>query len=577
MTVIEPTTPELTIHPDHDGSAEVIVIGAGHNGLVAACYLARAGRDVLVIEANPEIGGCTTTAPYIAAAPEHLISPCAADFAFIRASTVIEDLDLRSYGYREQEIDPPYVALHPDGSSLAMWRDPASTAREIRRFSPRDADAYERYAHTLDIAMEIVLPLFVNHPVRPARNAVISALRTAGRHPREMAWLARMIAMPAADAIERSFTHPLVRDLLCGCFAFVTPITQRGSGIDFMFPGFVHRLGIGRPIGGTGMLPAALARCLAAHSGRIRTAAPVRQLTVRNGTVTGVELQNGERIAAPVVLASCDPTTTLTRLLPASALPQRLARRARRIPTDNSGVAHFKVDMALSGRLSLSRHQALRSDDVDLRLPSIVTGGLPAMRRALTQSQAGQLPDVLPTTSLIPSAMDPSQAPDGHDTLYAWSGWMPGHPPEGWDALAPRAAEATIDALSHYYDNIRELEIGRLVESPLDIARRTHVTGGQVWHVDLTLGRMGPLRPALGFGGYRTPIPGLYLTGGGTHPGPGVSGIPGQLAAQTILHATLEGRAAGLRRSGERCGPRRGTGARGASRLAPPVSSSRQG
>jgi phytoene dehydrogenase-like protein len=144
----------------------------------------------------------------------------------------------------------------------------------------------------------------------------------------------------------------------------------------------------------------------------------------------------------------------------------------------------------------------------------------------------------MPTTSLIPSAMDPSQAPDGQDTLYAWSGWMPGNPHEGWEALAPRAAEATIDALSHYYDNIRELEIGRLVESPLDITRRTHVTNGQVWHVDLTLNRMGPLRPALGFGGYRTPIPGLYLTGGGTHPGPGVSGIPGQLAAQTILHAT---------------------------------------
>jgi phytoene dehydrogenase-like protein len=542
MTVIEPTTPELTAYPHDDGRAEVIVIGAGHNGLVAACYLARAGRDVLVLEANPEIGGCTTTAPYIAAAPEHLISPCAADFAFIRASTVVEELNLTAFGYREQEIDPPYVALATDGSSLAMWHDAARTVEEIRRLSPRDADAYERYARTLDIAMDIVLPLFVNHPVRPSRKAVIAALRTASRHPKEMAWLARMIAMPAADAIERCFQDPLVRDLLCGCFAFVTPLTQRGSGIDFMFPGFVHRLGIGRPIGGTGMLPAALARCLAAHGGRIRTAAPVRQLALRDGTVTGVELQNGELITAPIVLASCDPTTTLTRLLPSSALPPHFARRARRIPTDNAGVAHFKVDIALSGRLTLSRHQALRSDNVDLRLPSIVTGGLPAMRRALKQSQAGHLPDTMPTTSLIPSAMDPSQAPDGQDTLYAWSGWMPGHPREGWDALAPRAAEATIDALSAYYDNIRELEIDRLVESPLDITRRTHVTRGQVWHVDLTLTRMGPLRPALRFGGYRTPIPGLYLTGGGTHPGPGVSGIPGQLAAHTILrttHATI--------------------------------------
>ncbi|MHB8693106.1 MAG: phytoene desaturase family protein [Solirubrobacteraceae bacterium] len=538
MTTAGPVAPDVAASPDGDRAAEVIVIGAGHNGLVAACYLARAGRDVLVLEANPQIGGCTTTAAYIPAAPEHLISPCAADFAFIRASTVVEDLRLRDFGYREQEIDPPYVALASDGSSLAMWRDAARTAEEIRRFSRRDADTYERYARTLDIAMDIVLPMFVNHPTRPSRDVVISALRTASRHPRAMAWLARAIAMPAADAIERYFEHALVRDLLCGCFAFVTPLTQRGSGVDFMFPGFVHRLGIGRPIGGTGMLPAALARCLARHGGRIRTSAPVDELNLRAGQITGVRLHSGEQLHADTVLASCDPTSTLTRLLPASALSNRLTRRAHRIPTENGGVAHFKVDIALAGQLTLSRHQANRTDDVDLRQPSIVTGGLRAMRQALRQSQAGRIPDPMPTTSLIPTALDPTQAPSGQDTLYAWSGWMPGTPPEGWNQLAPRAAEATINALSAYYDNIRELEIGRLVESPLDISRRTHVTRGQVWHVDLTLTRMGPLRPALGFAGYRTPIPGLFLTGGGTHPGPGVSGIPGQLAAQTILHST---------------------------------------
>jgi phytoene dehydrogenase-like protein len=383
--------------------------------------------------------------------------------------------------------------------------------------------------------MDIVLPLFACSPLRPDRRAIHAALATSSRHPRLLAWLVRMLAMPAADAIERTFEHPLVRDLLCGCFAFVTPITQPGSGIDFLFPGFVHRLGIGRPVGGTGMLPAALERCLHAHGGAIRTGATVTEIIHRHRATVGVRLATDETLHAPTVLASCDPGTTLNRLLPPDALAPKLTKRARAIPTDNHGVAHFKVDLALSGQLTLARHQAARGSDVDLRRPTIVTGGLRAMRSALHAARAGRIPNPLPTTSLIPTAVDPSQAPAGTDTLYAWSGWMPGNPTEGWDALAPKAAKATLDTLGTYYDGIDELEIGRLVESPLDLHRRTHVTGGQVWHVDLTLSRVGPLRPAYGFGGYRTPIPGLYLTGGGTHPGPGVSGIPGQLAARTLL------------------------------------------
>lgn len=180
-----------------------------------------------------------------------------------------------------------------------------------------------------------------------------------------------------------------------------------------------------------------------------------------------------------MVLAACDPRQTLTRLLPAGTLPQPLQARADGIPTQSLRSGHLKVDMAFRGRLS--------------------------------------------------------QAPEGQDTAYLWSGLAPANPPEGWETLAKTAGQQMVSRAAGFYEGIEGLEIGRSVESPLELAARTRVPDGNPYHVDMAMLRSGPLRPALGFGGYRTPVPGLYLTGAGTHPGPAVSGIPGRLAAQTML------------------------------------------
>ena len=165
------------------------------------------------------------------------------------------------------------------------------------------------------------------------------------------------------------------------------------------------------------------------------------------------------------------------------------------------------------------------------------TGTMEEIVAAHEQALTGAIPHPLPLWSIVPTALDPSQAPDGQDTLYLWAGWMPANPQQGWASASAGAADALVARAALFYDDLAPLELGRHIKTPLDLATQMRLVDGQPWHVDFTREAMGPLRPALGFGGYKTPVDGLFLTGAGTHPGPGVSGIPGQLAAGEVLRA----------------------------------------
>jgi phytoene dehydrogenase-like protein len=513
---------------------DVIVIGAGHNGLVAACYLARAGLDVLVVEAADAVGGCTTTATLIPEAPDHRINPCAVDMCLLRGSGVVADLELHRFGFQEREVDPSYVGLDAEGASLAIWRDPRRTAEEIRRFSHHDAKAYLEFARTLEAATDVMFPLLLSHPTRPAPRNLLAAAWGGARQPRRLSQLMRFFTASAPEVIEERFRHPMVQ----GALAVMTgvagpPITLDGTAANLLFFGFVHRLGVSRLLGGTQALPDALSACLAASGGHLRTSAAVEELLTSGEHVRGVRLHTGEELTARAVLASCDPHSTLTRLLPPDMLPEPLAARAARIPIDNLGAAYLKVDVALSGRLELPRHQAWRGDGLDLRRPAALVGTLEQMCDAFAQAAAGGLADPLPFAGVVPTAVDPSQAPAGQDTCYLWAGWAPRRPSEGWDALAAPAGKALLAHAGQYYEGIEAMELGRWVETPPDFVKRLRAP--HAYHVDLSLFRNGPLRPAAGFAGYRTPVPGLFLTGGGTHPGPSVSGVPGRLAARTVM------------------------------------------
>ena len=517
------------------GPADVLVIGAGHNGLVAACYLAKAGLDVVVLEANDWIGGCTSTASHVAEAPQHMINPCAQDLCLIRLSSIVRDLELERHGYAEVEVDPAYAAPLPDGSTLAFWRDHARTAEELKRFSAKDARAYLKFTEMQEAGMDAGVQYILNDPTRPPAEAIRAAIAAGVRHPKQMADLARMVTGSAAEAIDARFEHPIVRGGLLSLAAVGAPVTHKGSGLNAMFPSIVSRAGVSRPVGGAQVLPNSLVACLEEHGGRVRIEAEVAEVLTVGDRACGVRLASGEEIRSQAVLSACDPALTLREMVPERLLGDRLAKRVRAIPCENGGLAYMTVHLAFSGRLDYSRLERKRDDDIDLRKAALLCGSFEEMTAAVDAATGGRLPDPMPFAAVLPTGPDPSQAPEGQDTIYLWAGWAPRNPPEGWSALAERAGQAMVDGASRYIDGIGELEIGRFVEPWPVLAERTRVPQGNPYYVDLLFSRNGALRPALGLGGYSTPVEGLWITGGGTHPGPSVSGIPGQIAARKLL------------------------------------------
>ena len=515
-------------------SRDVIVIGAGHNGLTAAAYLAKAGARVTVLEASPVIGGMLGSNPIIPGAPDHIHNEGGIQASLFRASTIADDLELGRYGLVQLPADPYHVHLEPEGASLAFWKDPRRTAEEIRHFSPRDARAFLEFAALMDAAMDIGLPLLLGHPTRPRVQAAATAIANAARHRRELAPLTRFFISGHREIIEEWFDHPLLRAALAAMPPFCW-MTQDGTGWALIYLGICHRIMNARFQGGSVALPRALAACLNAHGGHVRTSARVEELVAKGGSVTGVRLDTGEQLSADTVVAACSPVVTLNKLLPAGILPDRLQRRASLIPTTSTGAGNLKVDFAFSGRIELNRHNKWRKDGLDLRRPVVSWHTYDEHLRGWNDSVAGRWPAKIPFISIVPTAIDPTQAPAGQDTCWVWSGIVPSRPDLPWDDARGGIGEQVVDECAQYYDNFRNAEIGRRVFLAPDLEDRFNVPGGNVYHVDPFLLRFGPARPAVGFSKYETPVPGLYLTGAGTHPTGGISGINGQQAALRLL------------------------------------------
>ena len=519
-------------------TADVIVVGGGHNGLVAACYLARSGLDVLVVEAHDTIGGMTATNPMAPEAPDHIINEASIHASLLNTTTVVADLELATrFGLRMRPIDPAHVHLGPEGESIAMWRDPRRVADEIRRFSPKDAEAWLDLQRIIDAAVRIGLPMMQTSPTRPAPRNVLRSLTAMVRSRRELAPIAKWIMSSQAEVIEERFEHPMVRGPLTINLPFMS-FTSDTSGWALIYLGVLHQYGVAMFEGGTGTFPKALVRCLEAAGGRVRCGAPVEQLTVRSGRVVGVRLAGGEELVARrAVLTACSPKTTLARLLPAGTLPEKLVPRVRYIPTTSTGATDYKLNIALRGKIGLPRHQKWRGDDIDLRLPCTTWHTHEQSLAAFDACIRGDVPEHVPGLSQITTAFDPSMAPPGHDTFWFWTGLTPADPRDGWDVARDRITERVVKDTARYFEGIEELEIARRPLAQPDLARRFWAIDGNVYHVDPIITRFGPLRPAMGLAGYDTPVPGLFLTGSGTHPVAGISGMPGQNSARAVLRA----------------------------------------
>jgi phytoene dehydrogenase-like protein len=536
------------MYMDTTTGRDVIVVGAGHNGLVAACYLRRAGLDVTVVEASPTVGGMISTNPVIDGAPEHLINEGGIQASLFRASGIVEDLELSRFGFQQVIADPFHVHLDHEGPSLAFWRDAGRTADEIAHFSRRDAARYREFARSLDAAMDLAIPFMLSHPTRPDPRTVLRAIGVGARRRRDLWPLTAFLTTSHAEVIEERFDHPLVRAALASMPPFCW-MTQDGTAWALIYVGMCHRTNSARFVGGTGSLTNALRDYLAERGTEVRTSAPVEELVVEGGAVVGVRLKGGEELRAGTVMTSCSPKATLAHLLPHGILPEHLQRRAEAIPTNVLETTTLKIDVAVRGRLDLPRHNAWRAkhrgDGLDLREPITSWQTYEEHKTAWDRVVQRRWPDPIPFIGIIPSALDPTQAPDGQDTFWLWSGITPRNPEEEpWEEVRDAIGDRVLRECATVYEGIDSLEIGRRVFSAPDLEERFNVPDGNVYHVEPTAMRFGPLRPAQGFGSYRTPVPGLWITGAGTHPTGGISGIPGRNAALAFLRARRGGRIA---------------------------------
>ncbi|GMU79647.1 MAG: FAD-dependent oxidoreductase [Acidimicrobiia bacterium] len=510
-------------------SVDVVVIGAGHNGLVAAGYLAKADLRVAVVEAAATPGGMTASGPLIPEAPGHVINSCAVDIISLLHSQIPTELGLREHGLQLVKPDPSYVSLHPDGSSLAIWRDHARTAAEIERYSRADARAFLEFTDLLDVMIGAILPVLGVDFGRPDPRALWASAKVATKNRARLGDIAALLTGSATAAASERFDHPVTRGAMVNLAAGAGPVDQPGSGLGFILLALLGRVGAGRPIGGMQSLTDALISSFRARGGVVATCTPVVEILHAGRRVRGVRLEDGRVVESRSVVATCDPWVTLRQLVGDDVVDRKTAARLDFAPANGTGSGPFKIDMALRTQITALSHT--RPDDVDLRMPTLLLGTEESVRESYAAAARGDLPDDPAIWVVAPSAVDPSQAPEGQESLYIYPLAAPVHPRDGWDTLRAPAVDRVLAKLGTYIGPLEAAEIGRLVETPEDLGTRLRVRNGCVTHIDMGLLRSGPLRPTIGLGTGRTPLDGLVLGGSGMHPGGGVTGLPGRTAA----------------------------------------------
>lgn len=516
---------------------DYIVIGAGHNGLIAGCRLAEAGASVLIVEKLPIPGGLTASHAYVAQAPRHLLSIGAMDDMYMGQTTLAADLGLPALGYERIALEAPYGWMNEDGDTLLLFADFARTVEEIRRHSRRDAQTYIELREAIDWICTQQDRFFSGPPADFGSWNTLKLVSRLVRDPVLRRRLTRWISGSAFEIIGETFESEAMRGLWAFWVSMVCPADVDGTGVFVAALGNVHRAGVHRPRGGMSSLIHCLQNKLESSGGEIRTGFTVERIVVEQGRATGVRLTSGEvLLARRGVLASCAPQLALGPMLDSRVLDRGVRERVASIPSNAANIAPFKIDMAIGGALSFPRAQARRAalDGFDVRKTTFMTGSLEDQRRHIRAIRLGQRIDSPPVYMAILTANDVSLAPQGEDVLYLHSN-VPADLSNGDWADHKANYSQTIRASAHRFVSGLDQEIGSAEHSPAELEARFGVPRGCYFHVDMTASRLGMNRPAPGLGGYRTPVDRLYLAGAGTHPGGGVLGWPGRLAADCAL------------------------------------------
>ncbi len=508
---------------------DYIVIGGGHNGLVCAGYLARAGQRVCVLEKHDILGGYNTTEE-IPGAPGYRLNIGALEHISILDMPFVKDLELERHGLDYILRDQLYLFPFLDGCDIPIYQDVDRTADEIGKLSAHDAQAYKDFMQFSDAFLGILGAVSYGPPPTFGELAALMDAEL-GLDTDQVLWT--LLTCPRS-VLDTWFDHPQVKSALAYYGAHTQTAPSRvGAGYAPCIMVGAHA-GVARPRGGSGKLNDALQGFIEAHGGSVRTAAPVCQILVQNGRAAAVELAGGERLTAGKgVVSSIDALRVFTQLLDASLVPADLRRKLQRLRAGGTNISEFKIDAALSGPLDWSRfpHGQEFSGGMQLLCPS-----MEYLDYVFADIERGVPPEEPAMMVGTASVLDPSLAPNGGHTLWL-SSFAPYRRRDGrsWDETKQEFADRMLDVLSCYTPNVRDVLIAGELTSPLDWHRRTGSLRGNPNHLDMTLDQILGYRPLPELKDYHTPVGGLYLTGSGTHPGGGMSGNPGYNTAQAIL------------------------------------------
>jgi phytoene dehydrogenase-like protein len=525
---------------------DAVVIGGGHNGLVSAAYLARAGLKTLVLERRHVLGGAAVTEEVF---PGFRFSVASYVVSLLRPE-IIRELDLPRHGFELLPLDGTFTPLEGD----YLWRtnDHGRTLREIRRWSAQDAEAYEEYGRLMVDMARFIKPVLSQVPPDPGRIDVREWLPLLGLlqdfralPQRHQATFVQLMTMSAVDFLSQWFeTDPLIATMAAsGIIGTFQGIRSPGTAYVLLhhymgeIDGAFRAWGI--PRGGTGSVSEATASAARALGTEIRCRAPVARIVTRNGRAAGVVLDSGEEIEAGVVLSSVDPKVTFLDLLEPGTVEPAVEAAVRRYKFRGSS---GKVNLALDG---LPDFTSLPGPGEHLRGAISISPSVDWMERAYDDAKYGRFSRHPYIDVVIPTLVDPSMAPPGKHVMSCFVQYAPYDLKDGtaWDDAGREAfGDAVVDTLARFAPNLSDRILHRQVLTPRDIEERFGLTEGNIFQGELSLEQLFWARPVPGWSRYRTPVRNLWLCGSSVHPGGGIMGAPGRIAALEVLKAMRRGR-----------------------------------
>lgn len=519
---------------------DAIIIGGGHNGLVCAAYLAKAGRDVLVLERRHVLGGAAVSEQVY---PGFTYSVCSYVVSLMRPQ-IIRELELPRHGL---EILPLECSFSPayEGPGLVRWPCAEKTRHEIAAYSKKDSEIYPQFGKEMGQLARFVKPIIDNpfpDPTSWSPGQLLEMLRTAkpfrGMSRRDLARLLKMMTMSSVDFLDEWFESDILKAPMAVSGIIGTYLGVRSPSTAYVLlhhymgeiDGAMRAWGFAR--GGTGQISMACARAAAEYGAEIRTNASVAELRLHHGQVSGVVLADGSEYGAKAIISSLDPHMTFLRLVGEKNLPEDFVGDLKRYRMRGSS---GKVNLALD---RLPSFTCRPGDGLHIRGDMAIAPSIDYLEKAYDEAKYGAFSKRPYLNVVIPSLTDPSVAPPGKHVMSCFVQYAPYHLAEGADAWPDQRAafgDAVVDTLEEFAPGLRDSILHRQVLTPWDLEKEFGLTEGNIFHGELSLEQLAFLRPVAGWARYETPIRKLWMCGSGTHPGGGVMGAPGRLAALHML------------------------------------------